>query len=267
VYIQHNGRLAMLRKWFLDVVKMAVTFELFNDMGEMLSRYKENIESLSEHDYLPIGNISISVIVPTRNEAWNIKRLLASLRLSRYRDLEVIVADYMSNDDTTKIARFLGARVIEVNKPGVGYASFVAANKARGDIIIRTDADAILPPKIIAYALNIFNRFNTVKIMHLGHIYIDSGFMDNFAAFLYDKYWRDVWKTTGYFIAFRKNVRDIVNFNPNLRIHEDFDFGWRAYKAFGAKAFYYNYKVAVPVSARRIKITGKTRYILGHRIR
>jgi glycosyltransferase involved in cell wall biosynthesis len=173
----------------------------------------------------------------------------------------------MSNDNTVTVARSFGARVIELNKPGVGYATFIAANEARGDIIIRTDADAILPPRIIAYTLNILKQFDTIRIVHLGHVYVDSGFVDNFVAFLYDKYWRDVWKTTGHFIAFRRDVKDVVNFNPNLRIHEDFDFGWRAYKAFGAKAFYYNYRIAVPVSARRIRISGRTRYLLDRVIR
>jgi len=255
-----------MRKRFLDVIQMAVTFKIFNEVDEMLNRYKESIQSFFEKIY-EADDVLVSVIVPTRNEAENIKRLLASLRLFHYRKLEVIVADYMSNDNTTKVARSFGARVIELSKPGVGYATFIAANEARGDIIIRTDADAILPPRIIAYTLNIFKQFDTIRIVHLGHVYVDSGFVDNFVAFLYDKYWRDVWKTTGHFIAFRRDVKDVVNFNPNLRIHEDFDFGWRAYKTFGAKAFYYNYRIAVPVSARRIRISGRTRYLLGHVIR
>jgi len=53
------------------------------------------------------------VIVPTRNEKRSVGRLLASLRLLRYKSLEVIVADYMSSDNTVKIARSFGAHVAE----------------------------------------------------------------------------------------------------------------------------------------------------------
>jgi len=166
----------------------------------------------------------MSVIAPTRNEERNVKRLLAFLRLLHYRNLEVIVTDYMSNDNTVKIAHSFEAHVIEVDKPGVGYASFIATNEAKGDVIIRTGADTILTPKAIAYTLNIFRQSNTIQIVHLGHVYIDSGFIDNLVAFLYDKYWRDAWKITGHFIAFRKDSRDVANFNPNLRVQEDFDF-------------------------------------------
>jgi cellulose synthase/poly-beta-1,6-N-acetylglucosamine synthase-like glycosyltransferase len=106
-----------MRKRFLDVIKMAVTFKIFKEVDEMLNRYKESIQSSFEKIY-EADDVLVSVIVPTRNEAGNIKRLLASLRLFHYRKLEVIVADYMSNDNTTTVARSFGARVIELNKPG-----------------------------------------------------------------------------------------------------------------------------------------------------
>lgn len=181
--------------------------------------------------------------------------------------LKFIRADCMSGDDMTTIAHSLGARVIKLDRPGIGYASYIATNEARGDIVIRTDANAILTPKAIAYALGVFKRFDSVRMVHLGHIYYDSGFIDNITAFLYDKYWRDVWKTTGHFIAFRRDIIDFMNFNPNLKINKDFNFGWRARKAFGSRAFHYNYKIAVPVSARRMRISGGTRYFLGYAIR
>ncbi|MEM4976613.1 MAG: glycosyltransferase family A protein [Desulfurococcaceae archaeon] len=110
----------------------------------------------------------VSIVVPTRNEANRIPILLKSLKLSTYRNLEILVADYMSSDGTPEIARSLGAYVIEIDKPGVGYASFVAVNKARGDIIIRTDADAIFPPYIIDYTVSVFEKRTNVLLLHLG---------------------------------------------------------------------------------------------------
>jgi glycosyltransferase involved in cell wall biosynthesis len=166
----------------MDVFREAVTFKIFKEVDEMLNRYKESIEFTSV-SCPEVSDIFVSVIVPTRNEAKNIKRLLASLRLLHPRNLEVIVADYLSSDNTATIARSFGACVIECDKPGVGYASFLATNEARGDVIIRTDADALLPPKIISYTLNIFKQFDAIRIVHLGHTYVDSGFADNFLAF------------------------------------------------------------------------------------
>lgn len=248
----------------LWLMRLVTSFRMFADIGEMVDRYRRAIEAFSSPRGADrTGGLLVSVIVPTRNEAKKIPTLLASLRRSHYRNIEVVVADYMSSDGTPRIAKALGARVIEVDKPGVGYASFLATNESRGDVIIRTDADAVFPPHIIDYAVKVLRSSSEVQLVHIGHIYVDSGFVDNFVAFLYDKYWREVWKTTGHFIAFRRELRDIVNFNPRLRYNEDFDFGRRVYEKFGAKAIHYNYREAVLISARRIRISGRVKYLLG----
>lgn len=255
-------------KRLFDIAELMVSFQIFNDINEMVNRYRENIKAFSlnkpKRSEKPV---LVSIVVPTRNEANKIPILLKSLGRSHHKNLEILVADYMSSDGTPQIARSLGARVIEVDKPGVGYASFLAVNKAKGDIIIRTDADAIFPPQIIDYTIKQFEKFNSVHLLHLGHIYIDSGFIDNLIAFLYDKYWREIWKTTGHFIAFRRDLRDTVNFNPNLKFGEDFDFGKRVYEKFGAQAIHYNYRTAILISARRIRFSGRMRYLLGYVMR
>ncbi|MEM1522885.1 MAG: glycosyltransferase [Thermofilaceae archaeon] len=248
----------------LDVARLTMSLRILSDINEMVNRYRESVKAFSLSPKYPARQTLVSVVVPTRNEADKIPILLKSLQRLHHKNLEILVADYMSSDGTPRIARSFGARVIEVDKPGVGYASFLAVNEARGDIIIRTDADAVFPPHVIDYTLDVFERFSRVILLHLGHIYVDSGFIDNLIAFLYDKYWRELWKTTGHFIAFRRELRDIVNFNPNLKYNEDFDFGKRVYEKFGAKAIYYDYRTAVFVSARRIKISGRTRYFLGY---
>jgi glycosyltransferase involved in cell wall biosynthesis len=94
----------------------------------------------------------ISFVVPTRNEARYLPRLLTSINYITQvcrGPAETIVVDYRSEDGTPDIARKMGARVIHVDKPGVGYASYVGVLSARGDIVIRTDADAIMTPLAI----------------------------------------------------------------------------------------------------------------------
>lgn len=49
----------------------------------------------------------------------------------------------MSSDRTSQIGKLLGARVLYVDEPGVGHATHLAVNEARGEIMIRTDADTI----------------------------------------------------------------------------------------------------------------------------
>jgi len=204
----------------------------------------------------------VSIIIPTRNERARIAALIKSISTSCYKNIEIIVADYMSIDGTPEIAKALGAKVIELDKPGVGYASTVAVESSRGDIIIRTDADAVFPRGIISVAVKML-RNEEKLVAHIGHVYYDGGLVENFVAFIYDKYLREVWKTTGHFIAFK---RDIVekgfNFNSKLKYNDDWDFGKRIYSRFGTRVFAYDYRPSILVSARRIQKTGLLKYIL-----
>ncbi len=87
---------------------------------------------------------TISVIIPTLNEAGNIGRLLADLR-ERPWIQEIIVADGGSEDDTVSAARGFGVRVITAGK-GRGVQIRAAAQAARGDVLLILHADARLHP-------------------------------------------------------------------------------------------------------------------------
>jgi rSAM/selenodomain-associated transferase 2 len=87
---------------------------------------------------------SISVIIPTLNEAERVGRLLADLR-DRPRIAEIIVSDGGSGDDTVAIARACGARVIAGGR-GRGVQVRAAARAATGDVVLVLHADARLDP-------------------------------------------------------------------------------------------------------------------------
>jgi len=247
------------------LVKSRVT-NLHGDLGEMKQRMLQaffRLHASCAENYGPL----VSIIIPTRNERARIAALIKSLKASCYKNIEIIVADYMSTDGSPEIARALGARVLDIDKPGVGYASFVAVENSRGDIIIRTDADTVFPRDVISIAVEML-RNEEKLVAHVGHVYYDAGLTENFMAFVYDKYLREVWQTTGHFIAFKRElVEKGVNFNPKLKYDDDWDFGRQVYLRFGARVFTYDYHPSILVSARRIHRTGLLKYSLGFRER
>lgn len=97
---------------------------------------------------LPAGNAelttgnSLSVIVPTLNEAPRISELLE--RLKQASPHEIIVADGGSTDHTVAIAQQLGVRVIETPKGRARQMNLAAAN-ATGEFLLFVHADT-LPP-------------------------------------------------------------------------------------------------------------------------
>lgn len=90
---------------------------------------------------------SVSVVIPARNEAANMARVLEDLNatiaaLPGYR-IEVIVVDDGSTDDTARIAESLGARVIRNTgrRHGKGVALRLGFDAATGDVLAMMDAD------------------------------------------------------------------------------------------------------------------------------
>lgn len=91
------------------------------------------------------GNPSprISVIIPALNEAAGIARSIASA--AGEPEVEVIVVDGGSRDDTLQVARRLGATTLEV-PAGRGRQMNAGAGASSGEYLIFLHADTILPP-------------------------------------------------------------------------------------------------------------------------
>lgn len=90
---------------------------------------------------------SLSVVIPARNEAANMGRVLDDLNATIAslpgHTFEVIVVDDGSTDDTARIAESRGARVIsnKTRKHGKGVALRLGFEAATGDLIAMMDAD------------------------------------------------------------------------------------------------------------------------------
>ncbi len=100
--------------------------------------------------------ITLSIIIPTLNEAAYLPRLLDALaRQTRPAD-EVIVADAGSTDGTAELARSRGARVVRGGVPAVGRNA--GARAAEGDLLLFLDADVLPPPDFLERAVQEFLR-------------------------------------------------------------------------------------------------------------
>ncbi|MEH1900979.1 MAG: TIGR04283 family arsenosugar biosynthesis glycosyltransferase [Nostoc sp.] len=89
-----------------------------------------------------IGSARISIIIPTLNEAGNIKEAIATTQQST--NIEIIVVDAGSEDGTVKIAQSLGIKVIS-SSPGRAVQMNGGAVAANGNILLFLHADTRLP--------------------------------------------------------------------------------------------------------------------------
>ncbi|MEH2268143.1 MAG: TIGR04283 family arsenosugar biosynthesis glycosyltransferase [Nostoc sp.] len=89
-----------------------------------------------------IDAAKISIIIPAINEAGNIKEAIATTQGSI--NIEVIVVDGGSSDDTVAIAQSLNLKVIS-SSPGRAVQMNAGAVAASGDILLFLHADTRLP--------------------------------------------------------------------------------------------------------------------------
>ena len=86
----------------------------------------------------------VSIIIPARNEAHRLPRLLKSIRRQQQVEVEVIVADDQSTDNTRAIAQEYGTDVVDVEShtwSGKSYACYVGVQTAHHECLLFMDAD------------------------------------------------------------------------------------------------------------------------------
>ena len=126
-----------------------------------LARLADTRPNLS--DVAPTSGELVSVIVPARNEAATIETVVRSVLGSAYQPLELLVVDDRSTDGTAMILRRLASedgRVHVVDgEPlpdgwyGKPWACEQGYRRARGDLLLFTDADTRHHPELLGRAV------------------------------------------------------------------------------------------------------------------
>jgi glycosyltransferase involved in cell wall biosynthesis len=100
---------------------------------------------LSEHE-------KVSVVIPAKNSDKDIERCLKSVRAQTYRNIEIVVVDNYSTDNTVDIARKYADQVI-ISGPERSPQGNIGAKAATGDWIYLVGSDLVLEPEIASQAI------------------------------------------------------------------------------------------------------------------
>lgn len=94
----------------------------------------------------------VSVVVPTRNSARTLAACLGSIRSQQAVEIELIVVDNGSIDETATIAKRYADRVVDHGPERSAQRNY-GASLARGPYLLFIDSDMILDPKVAGECL------------------------------------------------------------------------------------------------------------------
>lgn len=93
--------------------------------------------------------MKISIVIPALNEEGIVGKTVKSVPVEKLKknglDVEIVVVDNASTDNTAQEAREAGARVVYGEKRGYGNAYLKGFSEAKGDIVVMGDADGTYP--------------------------------------------------------------------------------------------------------------------------
>jgi GT2 family glycosyltransferase len=113
-------------------------------------------------------NPLVSIVIPTHNRREMVKKLIKSIFSSTYKNLEIIVVDDASSDETSEFIKksFPKSKnlIIIKNKNNLFTAASrnVGLKKSTGELIFFIDDDNILDKRAIEELVKIFNNNNLV---------------------------------------------------------------------------------------------------------
>ena len=104
--------------------------------------------------------MKFTVIIPAYNASKYIKRCVLSLKNQTYKNVEIIVINDGSTDNTLEIINSLDITVIDKENGGVSSARNMGLKIATGDYILFVDADDYVEKNYIESIVNIINEYN-----------------------------------------------------------------------------------------------------------
>jgi len=130
----------------------------------------------------------ISVIVPTLNEGSCIEKCLSSIT-SQGSDVEILVIDGGSTDNTREMAKKYTKKIYNLKKRGIGIARQVGAEKAVGKYVYMTDADCWASPNLLHDMVKMLEKSSAIAITGPTKYSGINGKIMQLWYYLYDKYY------------------------------------------------------------------------------
>ena len=106
----------------------------------------------------------VSIVIPTFNSEKTLPLTLESIKKQTYRNIEVIIVDSYSTDNTIRIAQKYNARIIKT-KGALLWARYIGHTYAKGEIELLLDSDQILAKNAIQKSVEVLQKGYDMAIL------------------------------------------------------------------------------------------------------
>jgi len=127
-------------------------------------------------------NDIVSVIVTTKNEAKNIESCLRSITVQTYKNIEIIVVDNGSSDNTKETALKFTANVFDKGPERSAQRNYGMIEKSHGKYVMYIDADMLISPRLVESCLEEMNKERCVAI-HIPEIVLGKSYFSRVRRF------------------------------------------------------------------------------------
>ncbi|MBU0762992.1 MAG: glycosyltransferase family 2 protein [Candidatus Altiarchaeota archaeon] len=211
------------------------TFTLWNILALLPERKNKKIMTYP----------TISVVIPAHNEEKVIKSTIQSVLDATYpKDVEVIVVDDGSKDDTSKIVsgiarKLKNVRLLKTNHLGKAKAVNHGIKNTDAEVVIMLDADSFILPDALIKFIEVFQDSNVGAASGIIRVVLNKNPLVWYQDFEYvlSSMWRyiidklDITYILPGFCAFRRRaIIEVGGFETDT-LSEDFDIGLKLRKA------------------------------------
>lgn len=163
----------------------------------------------------------VSVIVPTKNSSKFLEVCLRSIKDQSYKNIELIVVDNNSTDDTKKIAHKYTNKVLNYGPERSAQVNYGVIH-AMGEYVYKVDSDFVLDPNVIQECVEkSVERYDAVVVHNSPDVRVS--WIAKIRKFEVDMYKYDITHSSARFV--KKDVyKKLGGFNENITAGEDYDF-------------------------------------------
>lgn len=177
--------------------------------------------------------MKISVVTPSYNQGQYIQRTIDSVLNQSYPDIEYIIMDGGSTDETVDIIKSYGDKIIWKSEKDKGQTDAVnkGIKQSTGEIIGWLNSDDIYYPDAIAKVMKVFEEHPEVNVVYgnANHIREDDSFIEEYYTedFDYERL-KDICFICQPSLFFRKEVVDLYGYlNVDLQYTMDYEYWLR----------------------------------------